>query len=243
MHGGLGDDFNTTRTVFIIPSHPLLSYTVKSAEDMLLGAGRIPCFYGPTRFRFLCFRPKPRQSCYHSKPLLKPQRPLKRSKAQPPTPPALGSDGWKKSHFLRPLSALASRWRTIVVLWAGLTACVYIYVAFDSLLVRENVPVSGRSRYAGSKRPNAFYAEQLQKGAALERAVHSHAAACGRCKPKLEEDFLPGDDPLVTRVRGVFARLATAAGIQPESFIIRVNKQPGMTMVVVLQTPPAQRLC
>lgn len=195
---------------------------------MLFGAGRIPCFYGPARFRIFCFRPTTCRSCYHSKPLLKPQRLLRHAKAPPPTPPALGPFGWKKSQFLRTLSALTSRWRTILGFWAGLTACIYIYVAVDSSIVRKNVPISGRSRYAGSARPNAFYAEQLQKGAALERAVQSHAAACGRCKPKLEEDFLPGDDPLVTRVRGVFARLAAAAGIEPESFIIRVIKQPGM---------------
>lgn len=195
---------------------------------MLHGTGQLRCLNGIARFRRPCFRPANQRSCYHSKPLLKPQRPPKHPKAPPPTTTDLGLPyGWKGNPFSRTLRALTSRWRTIMAFWAGLTACVYTYVAVDSSLIRENVPISGRSRHAGSERRNVFYAAQLQKGAALGRAFQSHAATCSRCKPKFEENLLPGDDPLVMRVRGVFARLATAAGLEPESFSILVNKQPG----------------
>lgn len=210
-------------------------------QKMLSGAGQLRCQNGIAWFRRPCFRPANQRSCYHSKPLLKPQRPLKHSKAPPSSTPdlSLPSYGWKRNPFARTLSALTTRWRTILVFWAGLTASIYTYVAVDASLIRENVHISGRSRYAGSERQNAFYAVQLQRVAALEKAAQSHAATCSRCKPKFEENLLPGDDPLVMRVRRVFARLATAAGIEPESFSILVNKQPGMQTSIAQSLPRA----
>ena len=212
-------------------------------QKKLRGAGQLRCLNGIARVQRPCFRPATQRSCYHSKPLLKPQRPSKHSKAPPPTTTDLGPPyGWKGNPFLRSLRALTSRWRTIIVFWAGLTANIYLYVILDISLIRENVPISGRSRYAGTPRRNAFYAAGLQKLAAIERAFQSHAATCRRCKPKFEENLLPGDDPLVMRVRGVFARLATAAGLEPESFSILVNKQPGVQFIIA-QFPLARRRC
>lgn len=228
--------------ILITFPHPLSSYHVSLLQKMLRGAGQLRCLNVIARFRRPCFfRPAHQQPCYHSKPLLEPRRPSKHSKAPPPTASHLGfAHSWKGNRLLRPLRVLTSRWRTILVLWVGLTACIYTYVAVDSSLFRENVPISGRSRYAGSERRNAFYAAQLQQGATLERALQSHVAACDSCKPKFEEKLLPGDDPLVMRVRGVFARLATAAGIEPESFCILVNKQPGTQIVHRAKSLPAQ---
>lgn len=212
---------------------------------MLLGAGQPRCLNGIARVRRPCFRPADQRPCYHSKPLLKPRRPPKHSKAPPPTAPDLGLPyGWKRNPFRNAYRPLQIRWRAVLVsFWAIGTAGIYTYVAVDTSLMRESVPISGRSRYTGSESQNASYATDLHKIAALERAFLSHVAACDRCKPKLEDNLLPGDDPLVMRVRGVSARLATAAGVEAESLSIRVSKQPGMRWSTCGRPPPAQRLC
>lgn len=153
-------------------------------------------------------------------------KPSQPTKTKPNSNIPIGVAQWRSKYvehvYIRIRNFIkARRWlQYVLYFWALATGYLYVTCSYAWARYREDVPITGRRRYAGSSRNNAQISDVLQK---IQQQQQDQTPMAS----ETEVQHLPAEHPLVIRVQRVLSHVLQAAGLDQRPWRICIVDQPG----------------